>query len=79
MAPKKSDAKKYKYTIQLQNPGAGDTGFILEGPRRCVPCDLSHDKVREMSCYLVLDEETIADACVGLAKKIKVTVTISKV
>jgi len=78
VAPKKSGAKRYKYTFQVKNSGIDDTGFIFEGTRPCVPCDLSHEEVRKMGCYLVLDEETIADVTMD-HWKIPITVTISKV
>ena len=77
ITPKKSLAKNYKYTFQLKN---SEGKFLLEGTRLCVPCDLSHDEVRELGCHLVLDKETIADAKAGgRDDKLEVTITISEV
>ena len=79
LAPNTIESKRYKYTVQIRNQDVGETGILFQGTRRCVPCDLSHDEVREKGCYLVLDEETIEDAMKGEEGKIDVTMTIDKV
>ena len=81
VAPRKSLAKRYKYTIQMKSgkdTSAGKTVYHLEATRRCVPCDLSHEEVRKLGCCIGMDKETIADA-IGRDNKLEITITISKV
>jgi len=83
ISPRTSLAKSYKYTFQLRNgkDASAGNGYSLEGTRRCVPCDLSHDEVRKLGCCIGIDKETIADVIGNIEKdnRLHLTITISKV
>jgi len=77
----KNLAESYTYTIQVlaanQNNQEGKPVFVCEGTRLCVPCDLSHDEVRESAEYFVLGQKTQAKA-LGEDGRFESLLTISK-
>jgi len=57
-------AKTFKYTLKVQaNPA--DKPHILEGAKKCAPCDLSFDEVKRKVCAVFLDKESIEEATEG--------------
>ena len=64
----KGDAEKYKYTIKIRSRKdwkAGDTNYLFEGTRRCVPCDISHQEMKQERCGVMIDKKLVQEAADG--------------
>jgi len=57
----KPSAKNIKYTFKVRKSSETNE-YLLKSTKRCVPCDLSHDKVKSTFCAVILDQELIEDA-----------------
>jgi len=58
----KKDAAKYKYTLKVQSikgDKTGKTTYLYEGTTRCVPCDISHEQMKEAKEGLLLRKKFI--------------------
>ena len=50
-----------KYTFKVRKEEKSKD-YLLESTRRCVPCDLSHEEVKNLRCAVTLDKELVEDA-----------------
>jgi len=57
----KTSAKNIRYTFKVRKEKKSEE-YLSESTKRCVPCDLSHEKVKSMRCFVMLDQELIEDA-----------------
>ena len=57
----KNSAKNFKYTFRVRKDKHSEE-CLLESTRRCVPCDLSHEEVKNLQCAITLDRELVEDA-----------------
>ena len=57
----KYSAKNNKYTFKVRKDKKSKD-YLLESTRRCVPCDLSQEQVKDLRCAVTLDKELLEDA-----------------
>jgi len=55
----KEEAKQYEFSIEVKNR-KGEK--VYSGARRCVPCDISHEKMKELGCGLIIDRATLQES-----------------
>ena len=80
VGPKES-AKNFKYTFKLEETEEDVNGravYSFSGTRFCVPCDLSHEDVKNSRRFLMMDKGLFEDAQKDEKGRVKISVSIHR-